>query len=312
MPCLRTPSTSSTPNALEPTQADLLEVQRAPLPAARGRGRRSSRACPGPSAPAPPPRTSPAWRSCRRPRRSRRGGTWGCPSRPSMVGLEHPARPRGQLSRPSRASRPRRNTRVGAEPLGQRGLRVEAGHHADLHVGVEGAEDRDRARPERAGAPDERPGRPAGGGWRVTLWSDTAKGSAKMACSSSTPAGTAKSIDEWAGRSSAYPPVASLETPVCRPGLMSPVVKLQHRLRSPAAQAGHSGSMPRGAQDSHGLSTTRCPISNPDRLGAERGDLGHHLVARAPAGTSTGRSSRCRCRPRSRAGPASSPSRRSP
>jgi hypothetical protein len=64
----------------------------------------------------------------------------------------------------------------------------------------------------------------------VTLWSDTANGSARMACSSSTASGTGNSIEEWAGISSAKPPVASLDTPVWMPGLIVPSVKLQHRL----------------------------------------------------------------------------------
>src|SRR3954463_9174592 len=51
------------------------------------------------------------------------------------------------------------------------------------------------------------------------------------------------------------------------PGLMSPVVKLQHRLRSPASHAEQTGDMPRGAHDNHGFSTTRCPTSKPDADG---------------------------------------------
>ena len=44
-------------------------------------------------------------------------------------------------------------------------------------------------------------------------------------------------------------------------------MKLQQRLRSPAWQGGQSGSMPRGAQVSQGLSTTRCPTSSPRASG---------------------------------------------
>ena len=44
---------------------------------------------------------------------------------------------------------------------------------------------------------------PAGGGCRVMPCSDTANGSAKIACSSGIESGTAKSIVEWAGISSA-------------------------------------------------------------------------------------------------------------
>ena len=54
-----------------------------------------------------------------------------------------------------------------------------------------------------APAPHTRARPPGGGGWRVTLWSDTAKGSARTACSSLMASGTAKSIEEWAGMSSA-------------------------------------------------------------------------------------------------------------
>ena len=95
------------------------------------------------------------------------------------------------------------------------------------------------------------------------LCSETANGSARMACSSSIPSGTACSIDGWAGISSAYPPVASLDTPVWMPGLMVPEVKLQHRLLSPASHAGQIGVMPLGTHDSHGSSTTRWPTSTP-------------------------------------------------
>ena len=55
-------------------------------------------------------------------------------------------------------------------------------------------------------------------------------------------------------------------------------MKLQHRLRSPAWQGGHIGEMPRGAQVSQGLSTTRWPDVEPRGVGPERHHLGHHLV----------------------------------
>ena len=49
---------------------------------------------------------------------------------------------------------------------------------------------------------------------------------------------------------------------------MSPsVVKFQHRLKSPASQAGQIGSIPRGRHDSHGFSTTRWPTSKPEASG---------------------------------------------
>ena len=54
---------------------------------------------------------------------------------------------------------------------------------------------------------------------------------------------------------------------MCTPGLMSPLVNDQHRLTSPTWQGGHRGVMPRGAQLSHGLSSTRCPTSTPSASG---------------------------------------------
>ena len=59
---------------------------------------------------------------------------------------------------------------------------------------------------------------------------DTENGSAKTASSSGIDSGTLNSMLSWAGINSAYPPVTSADTPVWMPGLMSPSVKLQHRL----------------------------------------------------------------------------------
>ena len=108
---------------------------------------------------------------------------------------------------------------------------------------------------------------PGGGGCRVMECSDTANGSANTATSSVTPSGTRKSIESSAGMSVAHPPVASLDVPVWIPGAMGGSRKLQHRLRSPAAQAGHTGDTPRGSHESHGLSTTRSPTSKPSASG---------------------------------------------
>ena len=88
-------------------------------------------------------------------------------------------------------------------------------------------------------------------------WNDTEKGSASTAASSVTSSGTGISIDEWAASCSAQAPGAPVTTPMWTPGPMSPVVNDQHRLTSPAWHGGHSGLIPRGAQLSHGLSTTR-------------------------------------------------------
>jgi hypothetical protein len=51
------------------------------------------------------------------------------------------------------------------------------------------------------------------------------------------------------------------------PRASRPSKKLQHKLQSPASHEGHSGVMPRGAHDSQGLSTTRCPGSKPSTSG---------------------------------------------
>src|SRR5581483_11948555 len=100
---------------------------------------------------------------------------------------------------------------------------------------------------------------PGGGGVRVMACSDTENGSASTATSSGIESGTGNSIDSWAGRYSAKPPGASFELPLWMPGASRPSPKFQHKLRSPASHAGHTGEMPRGAHDSHGLSTTRWP-----------------------------------------------------
>ena len=48
---------------------------------------------------------------------------------------------------------------------------------------------------------------------------------------------------------------------------MGGAVKFQHRLRSPTSHAGQIGDTPRGTHDSHGLRTTRSPISTPSASG---------------------------------------------
>jgi hypothetical protein len=97
----------------------------------------------------------------------------------------------------------------------------------------------------------------------VTEWSDTANGSASTAISSGTPSGTGISIESCAGRYSAKPPEASLQVPVWMPAANGPSAKCQQMLRSPSRQDPHGGSIPLGPQESHGLRTTRWPISNP-------------------------------------------------
>ena len=93
--------------------------------------------------------------------------------------------------------------------------------------------------------------------------SATENGSASTAMSSATSSGQGMAMDVCAGTSSAKPPVASEELPLWMPGARCPAVKLWHMFTSPAAHAGQSGEMPRGAQDSHGFSTTRSPTRRP-------------------------------------------------
>ena len=94
-------------------------------------------------------------------------------------------------------------------------------------------------------------------------WNETEKGSASTAASFETPSGTGMSMESCAASRSAHAPGAAVMTPTCTPGPRSPLVKLQQRLRSPAWQGGHIGSIPRGAQVSQGFSTTRWPMSSP-------------------------------------------------
>ncbi len=74
-------------------------------------------------------------------------------------------------------------------------------------------------------------------------------------------------MESWADIRSAQAPGASVMTPMCTPGPRAPLVKLQHSGNSPRTQAGQGGSMPRGPQVSHGLSTTRWPTSTPRASG---------------------------------------------
>ncbi len=98
-------------------------------------------------------------------------------------------------------------------------------------------------------------------------WKDTEKGSARTAASSEMPSGTGINMESCAASCSAQAPGAPVVTPTCTPGPRSPLVKLQHRLRSPAWQGGQGGSMPRGPQVSQGFSTTRWPTSSPRASG---------------------------------------------
>ncbi len=71
------------------------------------------------------------------------------------------------------------------------------------------------------------------------------------------------SIESWAAIRSAHPPARRWPPRRALRDPSAPSVKLQHRLSSPRWQAGQGGSMPRGPQVSHGLSSTRWPTSRP-------------------------------------------------
>jgi hypothetical protein len=73
-----------------------------------------------------------------------------------VVAAQHAARPLGDLLDELRQRLVLEHAR-GAELLGELALRVEARDHTDLDVGVQRAQDRDRAATERAGAVHERP-----------------------------------------------------------------------------------------------------------------------------------------------------------
>ena len=72
-------------------------------------------------------------------------------------------------------------------------------------------------------------------------WKETAKGSASTAASFEMPSGTGISMESWAASNSAQAPGAPVSTPRWTPGPRSPLVKLQHMLRSPAWHGGHGG-----------------------------------------------------------------------
>ena len=153
----------------------------------------------------------------------------------------------------------------------------EPGHHRHLDVGEQAAQGGHARRPEGPGPVDEGLP-PGGGGLRRMACIETAKGSARTAISSDTASGTGISIESWAARSSAHAPGASVVTPTWTPGPSLPAVKFA-QAQVPGGTGGAGGSMPRGPQVSHGLSTTlsRPP---PPGLGTEFHHLGHHLVSR--------------------------------
>ena len=95
-------------------------------------------------------------------------------------------------------------------------------------------------------------------------WTAHAVGSIITAASSERSSGTAMSWSGWASISSDQPPPVSQQNPDCRPGSRWPKATRSQRLIRPSAQASHTGSMPRMAQCSTGMSTAR-PSGSPSR-----------------------------------------------
>src|SRR6516225_7174355 len=91
--------------------------------------------------------------------------------------------------------------------------------------------------------------------------SETLTGSASTAASSETPSGMANSWDACAAKRSACAPAAAAQFPRWIEAGRLPERKLRHHGYRPSRQAPHGGSTPRGTQDSHGLRTTRSPVS---------------------------------------------------
>ena len=71
-------------------------------------------------------------------------------------------------------------------------------------------------------------------------------------CSSVSSSGTGNNIEVWAGNRSAYPPVASLDTPEWMPALMVAGEEVVTKAESPASHDGHSGDTPRACTTATG------------------------------------------------------------
>ena len=261
MPCLRTPSTSSNPNAFEPTSEISLKYSGV---SSQNVGPCTPAFTSVPAAPAARarrPRTSPACRSCRRRRRSRPGYAIGRPSLGCSTPPDHAAASSITCDRGLVADHGR------AELARELGLRLEARDHEHLDVGVQRAQDRGRARAERAGAVDHRLA--AGRRWvardrvqrhrervgehrelvghvvghleqhRVVRGHQLGVAAARVLRRADVDAGR----DRADAEDPAQAVVADLRTP------------------------GTSASTPRGPHDSHGFSTTRSPTSRPSASG---------------------------------------------
>ncbi len=181
--------------------ADLLEVERAPLPAAGGMHAALDQRAPGPQHP---------HLDLERLRLAdgvvghvdAAGVAHGQPVEALHGGAQHAAATRPPAAPPARPARP------GGTPHGRPARPASAAWAswaATTPTSTSGCSARRMATAQQPSAPaphtSARP--PGGGGCRVTLWSETAKGSARMARRSSSPSGTANNIVEWAGISSA-------------------------------------------------------------------------------------------------------------
>ena len=156
MACLRCPSTSSIAEGIRADPADLLEVQRAPLPPAGGVHTGLHQRPPRAQDPHPD-------FECL----GLADGVVddvdgaGVGHRQTLQRLAQPATaPGDELFDDGQARFVRKHFRS-PEPAGQLGLGGEARHHRDGHIGIQRPQDRDRAQPQRAGPVDQRP-RPSG------------------------------------------------------------------------------------------------------------------------------------------------------
>ena len=259
MACWRTPSTSSIAEGVRADAAAAsLKYQRRPLAAGHRRQAELHERAPGCAAPAARPRRSRARRRCRRRRRRRRarpsaGPSHGWRSTPP----DHAAS--ASTSCEPRLGRERRGAELGrpARPGPASGRRWRPRRRGTAPAGSRWRTCRGRRRRRR------RPGRPAAAGAGDGVQRDGERVGEHGDLVGRRRRAPGRTIRRWAGSSSAKPPVASAELPVWMPGARPPSWKCQHRLKSPASQAGHTGSMPRTSHDSHGLSTTRWPGSTP-------------------------------------------------
>ena len=166
---------------------------------------------------------------------------------------------------------------VRPEALGHGALGLEAGDHPDLHARVEGLEDGHAREAQGTGAVDEHP---PGRGRRVPH--DGVEGHGEGVGEDGRLVGDAVGDGDQHGvvRRQLLGPGAgrSGDDADVHPGAEVTLREAPAEAQVPAWQGGQSGSMPRGAQVNHGLSTTRWPTSSPRASGPSGDDLGHDLV----------------------------------